>query len=260
MIKYYPYGVCRISQGDLATDKLFTGQRLDNIGLYYYGARYYDPTIGRFISPDTMVPNYMNPQAFNRFSYVANNPLRYIDPTGYYWDYDDDNGWRWYPDEDEEGETEPDEPRDTEPSLPLNPSNPIVPQDPKPSLFEFELEVIFDAFGQVWSFPNTDLGLIAWALSGGLSRPRPRSTTIVEGIDPDSITGKLMVNLLDTQTFTLGYVILTTEPEIKDTVLDHELGHVTQSAILGFVDLPAYGLDWLAAGGWWGESSGCTSS
>jgi RHS repeat-associated protein len=32
--------------------RLFTGQRLDSTGLYYYGARYYDATIGRFISPD----------------------------------------------------------------------------------------------------------------------------------------------------------------------------------------------------------------
>jgi RHS repeat-associated protein len=82
-IKYYPYGICRNSTGDLATDKLFTGQRLDDTGLYYYGSRYYYPTIGRFISPDTIVPNPMNPQAFNRYAYALNNPLRYIDPTGH---------------------------------------------------------------------------------------------------------------------------------------------------------------------------------
>ena len=39
------YGDCRNSTGDLDTDKLFTGQRLDCTGLYYYGARYYDPVI-----------------------------------------------------------------------------------------------------------------------------------------------------------------------------------------------------------------------
>jgi hypothetical protein len=39
--------------------------------------------IGRFISADTIVPNPTNPQAFNRYSYVLNNPLRYIDPTGH---------------------------------------------------------------------------------------------------------------------------------------------------------------------------------
>ena len=61
----------------------FTGQRLDTTGLYYYGARYYDPTIGRFISPDTIVPSYMNPQSFNRYSYCLNNPLKYTDPSGH---------------------------------------------------------------------------------------------------------------------------------------------------------------------------------
>jgi RHS repeat-associated protein len=56
---------------------------LDNTGLYYYGARYYDPTIGRFISPDTVVQNYGAPQTLNRYSYALNNPLRYADPTGH---------------------------------------------------------------------------------------------------------------------------------------------------------------------------------
>jgi RHS repeat-associated protein len=76
------YGDSRNSQGNLATDKLFTGQRLDGTGLYYYGARYYDPTIGRFISADPMVKSLANPQAFNRYSYVLNNPLKHVDPSG----------------------------------------------------------------------------------------------------------------------------------------------------------------------------------
>jgi len=46
-------------------------------------ARYYDATIGRFISPDTIVPNPANPQSLNRYSYCLNNPLKYIDPTGH---------------------------------------------------------------------------------------------------------------------------------------------------------------------------------
>jgi RHS repeat-associated protein len=81
-ISYYPYGGCLESQGNLGTDNLFTGQRLDSSGLYYYGARYYDPIVGRFISADNIVPNAMNPQALNRYSYVVNNPLKYVDPTG----------------------------------------------------------------------------------------------------------------------------------------------------------------------------------
>ncbi len=54
------------------------------MGLYNYGARLYDPDIGRFISPDTIVPNYSNPQALNRYAYSLNNPMRFIDPTGHW--------------------------------------------------------------------------------------------------------------------------------------------------------------------------------
>ena len=41
------------------------------------------PYINRFLSADTIVPGYANPQNLNRYSYVTNNPLRYIDPTGH---------------------------------------------------------------------------------------------------------------------------------------------------------------------------------
>jgi RHS repeat-associated protein len=62
----------------------FTGQEKDQeTGLYYYGARYYDPAVGRFISPDSIVSDPINPQSLNRYTYVLNNPLRYTDPTGY---------------------------------------------------------------------------------------------------------------------------------------------------------------------------------
>jgi len=70
------------NSGSVPTDKQFTGQRLDDTGLYYYGARYYDPIIGRFISADTIVPDFANPQSLNRYSYCINNPLKYVDPSG----------------------------------------------------------------------------------------------------------------------------------------------------------------------------------
>jgi hypothetical protein len=52
--------------------------------LYYYGARYYDPAIGRYISPDTFVQDFTNTQSFNRYTYVYNNPLKYTDPSGHF--------------------------------------------------------------------------------------------------------------------------------------------------------------------------------
>jgi RHS repeat-associated protein len=86
-IKYFPFGVCRNSQGTLDTDKLFTGQRLDQTGLYFYNARYYDATIGRFISPDTYIQNPADPQCLNRYSYCSNNPLKYTDSSGHFLDF-----------------------------------------------------------------------------------------------------------------------------------------------------------------------------
>ena len=74
----------------LDTDKEFTWQCHDGTGLYYYNARYYDPTIGRFISPDPLIPGAGNPQAWNRYVYCLNNPLAYVDPLGY-WGLNDPN-------------------------------------------------------------------------------------------------------------------------------------------------------------------------
>ncbi len=64
----------------------FTGKKLDDeTGLYYYGARYYDPSLGRFITADTIVQAPDNPQTLNRYSYANNNPVNNIDPTGHSW-------------------------------------------------------------------------------------------------------------------------------------------------------------------------------
>ncbi|MGB8981265.1 MAG: RHS repeat-associated core domain-containing protein [Anaerolineales bacterium] len=69
------------------TDLTYTGQRsLPGTGLMDYNARFYSPSLGRFIQPDNVIPGAGNPQSFNRFSYVINNPLRYTDPTGHAWD------------------------------------------------------------------------------------------------------------------------------------------------------------------------------
>ena len=84
-MQYDPYGEVLTSTLPVTlTDRLFTGQRLDSSsGLYYYNARYYDPHLGRFIQPDSLVPDPLNPQAWNRFSYVYNNPASYVDPSGH---------------------------------------------------------------------------------------------------------------------------------------------------------------------------------
>jgi RHS repeat-associated protein len=52
-------------------------------GLMDYKARFCSPMLGRFLQPDILIPDQANPQAWNRFSYVINNPVNFNDPTGH---------------------------------------------------------------------------------------------------------------------------------------------------------------------------------
>ncbi|KJZ05913.1 hypothetical protein TW85_25170, partial [Marinomonas sp. S3726] len=62
----------------------FTGhEMLDNVGLIHMNGRVYDPELGRFVSADPKVPDPFNSQAFNRYTYVYNNPLSFTDPDGF---------------------------------------------------------------------------------------------------------------------------------------------------------------------------------
>lgn len=84
-VNYYPYGATRTDTGSISVRHKYTGQEWDSeTGLYYYGARYYHPVIGRFISADTKIQDFTQPQALNTYSYALNNPFRYVDPTGHY--------------------------------------------------------------------------------------------------------------------------------------------------------------------------------
>ena len=62
----------------------YRSYRLDSgTGLYYLNARYYDPSIGRFISADSI--NYLDPssgQGLNLYAYCGNNPVMYVDISG----------------------------------------------------------------------------------------------------------------------------------------------------------------------------------
>jgi hypothetical protein len=46
-------------------------------------ARYYNPAVGRFITADSIVPEPVGSQGWNKYGYVGNNPIRYIDPSGH---------------------------------------------------------------------------------------------------------------------------------------------------------------------------------
>ncbi len=80
---YLAFGAVRTSEGTSPTDYGFTGQRFDaSSALMYYGARYYDPVLGRFTQADPIVPSPA-PQSLNRYAYVTNNPVNFVDPLGY---------------------------------------------------------------------------------------------------------------------------------------------------------------------------------
>jgi RHS repeat-associated protein len=107
---YKPWGETRY--GSVPTGYQYTGQfNQQSTGLYYYGARWYDPYLNRWNQPDSVIPDYYNPLDWDRYSYTRNNPLFYSDPTGhipacdrddwgcqYHWDYpivDDNNDYKF---------------------------------------------------------------------------------------------------------------------------------------------------------------------
>ena len=81
---YSPYGDRqKIQAASSANRQWFGGKPLDSeTGLSYYGARYYDPFLGRFMGIDAVGFSEGNIHSFNRCAYGNNNPYRFIDPDG----------------------------------------------------------------------------------------------------------------------------------------------------------------------------------
>ena len=81
---YAPFGEQYATSG--TTDASFTGQNSDtNSGLYDFTFREYSSSQGRWASPDpagVAAANLSSPQSWNRYAYVQNNPMRYVDPLG----------------------------------------------------------------------------------------------------------------------------------------------------------------------------------
>jgi RHS repeat-associated protein len=81
---YAPYGKALADSGGVANTRGFGGHETDGeTGLIYMNARYFDPELGRFISPDSVVPDLENPQALNRYAFAYNNPISNVDPSGH---------------------------------------------------------------------------------------------------------------------------------------------------------------------------------
>lgn len=80
--EYAPFGEQLDSTAE--NEKLaYTGKQHDDVtGLTYFGARYYDPHLGRFMGVDPVGFVESEPMTFNRYSYANNNPYKYVDPDG----------------------------------------------------------------------------------------------------------------------------------------------------------------------------------
>jgi RHS repeat-associated protein len=90
-VRYKAWGEDRYTSGTVPSGYRFTGQRVEaSLGLYYYGARWYDAYLNRWIQPDTIIPDPYNPQGWDRYTYVNNNPVRYTDPSGHCIQVEDD--------------------------------------------------------------------------------------------------------------------------------------------------------------------------
>jgi RHS repeat-associated protein len=83
--RYLPFGEIRTDVGTISeTQYGYTDQEVvPDLGLMDYNARMYDPYVNRFAQPDTIVPEFNNPQSLNRYSYVNNRPINFNDPTGH---------------------------------------------------------------------------------------------------------------------------------------------------------------------------------
>lgn len=72
------------SIGLASTTRGFTGHEMldDGLDVIHMNGRIYDPTLGRFLQPDPVIQSPDNPQNWNAYSYVFNNPYKYTDPSG----------------------------------------------------------------------------------------------------------------------------------------------------------------------------------
>lgn len=87
VLNYYGYdgnGNTRLLTGTTLNNYRYTGEQFDpNLGFYYLRARYMNPNSGRFLSRDSYAGNIYDPASLHRYTYCANSPVNYADPSGH---------------------------------------------------------------------------------------------------------------------------------------------------------------------------------
>ncbi|WP_373003651.1 RHS repeat domain-containing protein [Sulfurimonas sp.] len=91
-LAYKPFGerivgdwINQVEDSQAITKRGFTGhEHISEFNLIHMNGRVYDPTMGRFLSADPYIQAPYDTQSYNRYSYVKNNPLKYTDPSGFF--------------------------------------------------------------------------------------------------------------------------------------------------------------------------------
>ena len=108
---------------------------MSQFDLYYYRTRYYNSSVGRFISKDIYQGNIWNPPSLNRYVYVVNNPVNWVDPWGL-WPPHNAESVNEYLDKCKERGTTP------------NPHVPITPEELEEAM-QALADFIVDTFGDI---------------------------------------------------------------------------------------------------------------
>jgi RHS repeat-associated protein len=78
-----PFGQVLEQAGSAQSIFGYTGEQTDPTRLVFLRARYYNPSIGRFLTADSVVPDPLSSRGWNRYAYVENNPINRTDPSGH---------------------------------------------------------------------------------------------------------------------------------------------------------------------------------
>ena len=85
LYRYDAFGTLVEVTGDVDNSITYAGYQYDKeSGLYYLNSRYYDSTTARFLTENTYAGKANDPLSLYRYTYCANNPLRYTDPDGHF--------------------------------------------------------------------------------------------------------------------------------------------------------------------------------